>query len=435
MSGARDQAARIIRAEPGSAESDAAHEAPAALAEQLRLHLAEETARHHAEAPAGPAIEKPAAVPAQAAAAAAPKSGKRRRVMMGVVALLALAAAAYGVNYVLVGRFYVSTDDAYVRANNTTLGARVSGHISAIFPGDNTMVRTGDVIFRIDDGDYRIAVDAARTRIATQQATIERIGRQAAAMQSAVEQAGAQLVSAQAAMKRADLDFDRQQALSAKGFASHATFEVSEAGRDQGAAAVKAAQAAYDAARDNVEVTKAQQAEARAQLAELQTALAKAERDLAFTSVRAPVDGTFSNRLVNTGDFVVVGQRLGNVVPLDEVFIDANYKETQLKRIRPGQPVTISVDAYGHRKFAGVVDSISPAAGSVFTLLPPDNATGNFTKIVQRLPVRVRVPREVARQNLLRAGMSVYATVDTRNGAADAESEADLDSPAMIHPQ
>ena len=104
--------------------------------------------------------------------------------------------------------------------------------------------------------------------------------------------------------------------------------------------------------------------------------------------MRAPVDGTFSNRLVNTGDFIVVGQRLGNVVPLDDVFIDANFKETQLKRIRPGQPVTISVDAYGHRKFAGFVDSISPAAGSVFTLLPPDNATGNFTKIVQRLPVR-----------------------------------------------
>ena len=157
---------------------------------------------------------------------------------------------------------------------------------------------------------------------------------------------------------------------------------------------MKSAQAAYDAARDNVEVTKAQQAEARAQLAELQTSLAKAERDLDFTSVRAPVDGTFSNRIVNTGDFIQAGQRLGNVVPLNDVFIDANYKETQLKRIRPGQPVTIKVDAYGFRKFAGVVDSISPAAGSVFTLLPPDNATGNFTKIVQRLPVRIRVPKE-----------------------------------------
>ena len=295
------------------------------------------------------------------------------------------------------------------------------------------MVRTGDVIFRIDDGDYRIAVDAARSRIATQQATIDRIGRQVAAMESATEQARAQLASAEASLKRAGLDFDRQQALSTKGFASRATFEVSEAGRDQGVAAVKSAQAAFDAARDNVEVTKAQQNEARAQLAELQSSLAKAQRDLDFTSVRAPVDGTFSNRMVNTGDFIQAGQRLANVVPLDDVFIDANFKETQLKRIRPGQPVRISVDAYGHRKFAGIVDSISPAAGSVFTLLPPDNATGNFTKIVQRLPVRIRVPKDVARQNLLRAGMSVYVTVDTNKGAADADSEADLDAASLIH--
>jgi membrane fusion protein (multidrug efflux system) len=149
--------------------------------------------------------------------------------------------------------------------------------------------------------------------------------------------------------------------------------------------------------------------------------------------VRSPVDGTFSNRLVNAGDYIAVGQRLGNVVPLDDVFIDANFKETQLKRIRPGQPVTIKVDAYGFRKFTGTVESLSPAAGSVFTLLPPDNATGNFTKIVQRLPVRIRVPKEVARQNLLRAGMSVYATVDTNKGADDADSNADLDQ--MTHPQ
>ena len=401
MAAARDQAARIIRPEPDTAEATFVRDA--SVADSPRSHASEETvARRPAETPDQPAIDKPGS--AAAAPSAAPKSGARKVVLLGIGALLALAAAAYGVHYVLVGRFFVSTDDAYVRANSTTLGARVSGHIAAILPGDNVVVRAGDVIFRIDDGDYRIAVDAARTKIATQQATIDRIGRQATALESA-------------------------------GFASRATFEVSEAGRDQGVAAVKSAQAAYDAARDNVEVTKAQQAEARAQLAELQTSLAKAQRDLDFTSVRAPVDGTFSNRLVNTGDFIQAGQRLGNVVPLNDVFIDANFKETQLKRIRPGQPVTISVDAYGHRKFAGTVDSISPAAGSVFTLLPPDNATGNFTKIVQRLPVRVRVPKDVASQNLLRAGMSVYVTVDTVQGAKDADSEADLDSPTMVHPQ
>jgi len=435
MAAARDQAARILRTEPNAAGSDSARDASAALDDSLRPHLSDETvARRPAEVPERPAIAKPAAAEA-AAASVAPKPGKRKFVLIGIGLLLALAAASYGVYYVVVGRFHVSTDDAYVRANNTMLGARVSGHIEAIFPGDNAVVHTGEAIFKIDDGDYRIAVNAARTRIETQQATIDRIGRQVTAQESAAEQSKAQLASAEAGLKRANLDYDRQQTLNTKGFATHATFEQSEAGRDQGLAGVKAAQAAYDAARDNVEVTRAQQAEARAQLAELQTSLAKAERDLDFTSVRAPVDGTFSNRLVNTGDFIVVGQRLGNVVPLNDVFIDANFKETQLKRIRPGQPVTISVDAYGHRKFAGVVDSISPAAGSVFTLLPPDNATGNFTKIVQRLPVRIRVPKDVAKQNLLRAGMSVYASVDTSEGANGAESEADLDAPTLIHPQ
>jgi membrane fusion protein, multidrug efflux system len=429
MAAARDQAtARIIRSESDAEISELAP------GEQHRALPPDDPAAR--SAPSAPAIKKPAAdAPAAAVTAVAPKSGKRKFVLMGIVSLLALAALSYGAYYTLVGRFYVSTDDAYVRANNTLLGARVSGHIAAILPGDNVLVRAGDVIFRIDDGDYRIAVDAARSRIATQQATIDRIGRQVTAMESAAEQMKAQLASAEANQKRAELDFDRQQALSTKGFASRATFEQSQAGRDQGAAAVQSAQAAHAASRDSVEVTKAQQDEARAQLAELQTSLAKAERDLDFTSVRAPVDGTFSNRLVNVGDFIQAGQRLGNVVPLNEVFIDANFKETQLKRIRPGQPVTISVDAYGHRKFAGFVDSISPAAGAVFTLLPPDNATGNFTKIVQRLPVRVRVPKDVAKQNLLRAGMSVYATVDTREGARDADSDADLDAPQMVRPQ
>ena len=444
MATVRDQAARILRPEQGQKESEAGREEPPAPSEPLRTHVVEEGKRRPAETPVARSLDKPAAAPkapeapaapASAAETAVPKSGKRKIMLIGMFALFALVTAGYGAYYTLIGRFYISTDDAYVRANNTILGARVAGHIAAIVPGDNAVIGKGEVIFKIDDGDYKIAVDAARTRIATEEATIARIGRQVSAQVSAVEQAGANLASAEAGQKRAGLDFDRQQTLNTKGFASHATFEQSEAARDQGIAGVKAAQAAYDNARDMVEVTRAQQAEAQAQLAELKTQLAKAERDLDFTDVRAPVDGTFSNRMVNVGDYINVGQRLANVVPLDDVFIDANFKETQLKRIRPGQPVTISVDAYGHRKFSGIVDSISPAAGSVFTLLPPDNATGNFTKIVQRLPVRIKVPKDVARQNLLRAGMSVYATVDTNKGADDADNTADLDSPLMIHPQ
>jgi membrane fusion protein (multidrug efflux system) len=404
MAATRDQTARLV-----PADADAA---------KLRAALQPDTRRQDDPALTPvppPAGDEPLTAEDIAALTGKPKPGKRKLIGLGVGVALLLAAVGFGTNYLLVGRFIVSTDDAYVRANNTMLGAKVPGHVAAVLPGDNAQVRAGDVVFRIDDGDYKIAVEAARAKIATQEATIARIGRQVIAQESAVAQAKAQVVSAEAAANRAVLDFDRQQALSTKGFASRATFEVSQAGRDQGAAAVQAAQAAYSAARDNVEVTKAQQLEARAQLDELRSSLAKAERDLDFTAVRAPVDGIFSNRLVNTGDYVQAGQRLGNIVPLDGVYIDANFKETQLRRIKPGQPVAISVDAYSGRNIEGTVESLSPAAGAVFTLLPPDNATGNFTKIVQRVPVRVKVPADVARENLLRAGMSVYVSVNTKN--------------------
>lgn len=192
MAVVRDQAARVLRQDavetPAPAGGDAATETSVALAEQLRSHVAEETKRRPSEAPEKPVTDKPAAAP-DAPAAGAPKSGKRKFVMMGIGLVLALAAASYAGYYTLVGRFYVATDDAYVRANNTMLGARVAGHVSSILAGDNTTVRAGDIVFRVDDGDYKIAVDAAATRIATQQATIDRIGRQVAALDSQVAQA------------------------------------------------------------------------------------------------------------------------------------------------------------------------------------------------------------------------------------------------------
>lgn len=408
MAAPRDQAARIVR-------NDAEDEAVSARV----VPLEEPATRGPADAP-----EKPAGAPAAtptAAKPAAPKSPRKKRILMGIGALAAIAAVYYGVNYYLVGRFIVSTDDAYVRANNSTLGARVSGHIAQIVPGDNTEVKAGQVIFKIDDGDYKIAVDAAQRKIDTQKATIERIGRQVTAQESAVEQAQAQLASADAAATRAQLELDRQETLNKQGFASRSVYETSQSNRDQTAASVKAARASVDSAKSAVEVTKAQQAEARAQLQELDSALDKAQRDLAFTDVKAPVDGIFSNRMVNLGDFITTGQRLANIVPLDDVYIDANFKETQLRRLQPGQPVSIQLDADTSRVIDGSVESLSPAAGQVFTLLPPDNATGNFTKIVQRVPVRVRVPADVAKQNILRAGMSVYVRINTKPGAAPAQ--------------
>ena len=393
----RDQAARVIRSDQ---EPKDLRTQPIAKLEEGRVRRSEDA----------PAIETPPASQSPAPV----KSGRRRTVFIGLGAVAALAAIYGGYYYFVTGRYMVSTDDAYVRSNNTTLGARVSGHIEKIAVGDNVRVKAGDLLFQIDDGDYRIAVENARAKIATQEATIERIGRLAEAQDSAVAQAKAQLVSAEAASKRAEADFVRQQTLNDKGFASKATFDVSQAARDQAVASVQGARATLDAAEAQVGIIKAQQAEAKGQLNELKTALEKAERDLSFTTVRAPVDGVFANRLVNAGDFIQSGQRLANVVPLNGVYIDANFKETQVARLKPGQRVKISVDAISGRTITGIVDSVAPASGSVFTLLPPDNATGNFTKIVQRLPVRIRIPESVARENLLRPGMSVVVSVNTK---------------------
>jgi membrane fusion protein (multidrug efflux system) len=352
-------------------------------------------------------------------AANAPKSVRRlglskRTLIAGAAALAIIAGGGFGTQWWLSGRYIVSTDDAYVRAHNTTLASKISGYVQSIPVDDNARVHAGDVMATIDDGDYQLAADAAREKVATEQATVDRIGRQVIAQQANVEQARAQMVSAQAAAKRMHLELDRQQALAAEKFASQQTLEQAQANRDQSVASVDGAQAVIDAAVANLDVLKAQQQEAARTLDELKTALAKAERDLSFTVIRAPVDGVFSNRAVQTGDYVQTGQRVASLVPLDDVYIDANFKETQLQRLQPGQPVSISIDALPDHDIAGRVASISPASGSVFSLLPPDNATGNFTKIVQRLPVRIEVPAEVAAKQLLRPGMSVVVSVNTK---------------------
>jgi membrane fusion protein (multidrug efflux system) len=330
---------------------------------------------------------------------------------MGGAAIAALLGAGwFGYDYFTVGRFMVGTDDAYVRAYNTTLGAKVSGYVSEFLVEDNTKVFAGDVIARIDDGDYKLAVDSARDKIA-------RFDRQVDAQRANVEQARAQLASAQAGQKRAQLEFERQQALAGREYASKQTLEQTVANRDQSNAAVQSAQAALDSAVANVDVLQAQQKEAVQTLQELKTALAKAERDLSFTEIRAPMDGVIGNRAAQVGDFVQTGQRIAALVPLSDVFIDANFKETQLARLQPGQPVSIKVDALPGESVDGVVASVSPASGSVFSLLPPDNATGNFTKIVQRLPVRIKVPADVAGRGALRPGMSVVVSINTKADA------------------
>ncbi len=342
-----------------------------------------------------------------------------RNLAFGALLLLVVGAAGwFGYGWWTVGRFTVSTDDAYVQAYNTTLAAKVPGYIANVAVTDNERVHAGDVIAALDDGDYRLAVDSARGKVATQEATIARIGHQIVAQEAAVEEAKAQLASAQAAVTRTQLELDRQNFLVARDASSRQLLEQAQANRDQAVAAVHSAQAAIDSAAANVDVLKGQQREAISTLDELKTALAKAERDLSFTVIRAPIDGVIGNRAMQTGDYVQTGQRLASLVPLDEVYVNANFKETQLARLRPGQPAAIAVDALPEHAIQGTVESVSPASGAVFSLLPPDNATGNFTKIVQRLPVRIRVPSAVASQGLLRPGMSVVVSVNTKAGAS-----------------
>jgi membrane fusion protein, multidrug efflux system len=344
---------------------------------------------------------------------------------MALVAILAVAAAGwYGYDYLTVGRFTVSTDDAYVQAYNTTLAAKVAGYLASVPVTDNTYVHIGDVIATIDDGDYRLAVDSAREKAATQEATIARMVHQITAQEAAVEQARTQLVSAQAAATRTELELTRQNQLVARDASSRQLLEQAQANRDQAVAGVQGARAAIDSAAANVDVLKGQRQEAISTLNELKTALAKAERDLSFTVIRAPLDGVIGNRAVQTGDYVQTGQRLASLVPLDDVYVTANFKETQLAHLRPGQTAAIAVDALPEHSIEGTVESFSPASGSVFSLLPPDNATGNFTKIVQRLPVRIHVPADVAREGLLRPGMSVVVRVNTKTNTVTESAAA-----------
>ncbi|WP_375455776.1 HlyD family secretion protein [uncultured Methylobacterium sp.] len=368
-----------------------------------------------------PAVTRRPEAPVQAAPAipTPPPAKKRpiRKLLLLGLLCAALAGGGYqGWQWWSVGRFFVSTDDAYVQADISVLAAKVAGYLEAVPVVNGQSVRKGDVIARLDDGDYRLAQQAAQDKLATQESTIVRIGRQADAAQAQAAQMAAQVDAARADAVRALADYTRSTQMQAD-YVAKSRLDQAKADRDRTEAAVKGAEAGLIAAKANVEVLHAQEREARDLAAELRTAVDRARRDVDFATIRAPFDGVVGNKAVEAGAYVAPGSRIAALVPLKSVRIDANFKETQLVRVRPGQRAAIEVDAYPGRAIAGEVESFSPASGSVFSLLPPDNATGNFTKIVQRLPVRVRVPAEVAAEGLLRPGLSVTVRVDTREGA------------------
>lgn len=336
--------------------------------------------------------------------------------LMGVGALIVAAAGYYGYHYWAVGRFQVSTDNAYVGADIATVAPKVSGYVAAVPAIANSHVNAGDVLVQLDDSDYRVAVQQAKARIDTQDATIQRLGRQIEAGSASIDQARAQLTSAEADQARAAADYERTAKLADSKFASQQALDSARADRDKTAAATLAAQAALSSAEANLDVVKAQQLEARRTRAELEAQLAKAQLDLDATTLRAPFAGILGNKAVEVGDYVSAGKRLAALVPDNGAYVDANFKETQIAGLKPGQQVDLTLDTDPDHPITGTVESISPAAGQVFSLLPPENATGNFTKIVQRVPVRIKVPADVLASGRLRPGLSVVATVDTRTG-------------------
>ncbi|WP_311275001.1 HlyD family secretion protein [Methylobacterium sp. WCS2018Hpa-22] len=366
-------------------------------------------------APLATSVVAHSPVPVAATVATPPKPRLLRKAMMLTVLTLALAGGGYkGYEWWTVGRFFVSTDDAYVQADISILAAKVPGYLAAVPVMNGQAVKQGDVIARLDDGDYRLAAQAAHDKLLTQQATIARIGRQVEAAQAQLLQSAAQIDAAKADSIRAAADYARQQQLEKVDFVAKSRIEQALADRNRTEATVKGAEANLAMMKANVEVLRAQGREAEGLAAELKTAEDRADRDLAFTVIHAPFDGVVGNKAVEAGAYVAPGSRIAALVPLESVRVDANFKETQVERMHAGQQVHIAVDAYPGRDIVGEVESLSPASGSVFSLLPPDNATGNFTKIVQRLPVRIHVPADVAREGLLRPGLSVTVRVDTR---------------------
>ncbi|MBX3522524.1 MAG: HlyD family secretion protein [Xanthobacteraceae bacterium] len=389
-----------------------------------------EIAPLHARGPSPSTAEAPKAPPAAGATqndssttgsdgdGSKPKGNDRRKKLLVVAgAIAAVVIFYYGLNWLFVGRYLVSTDNAYVGADMSIVAPRVSGYVANVSVPANAKVKAGDVLVTLDDGDYRLAVEQAAARLATQDASIERLQKQIVAAQAAVEQSKASLAATEADQRKADADFARTDQLTQNQFASKATYDAVRAARDRAQAMVLQARAAVAAADANHDVLKAQKTEAERTRRELEAVLAKAQRDLDATVIRAPFDGVIGNKSVQVGDYVSPGKRLLALVPLQGVYVDANFKETQLSSIQIGQKVKLILDADSANPLEGVVDSFAPASGALFSLLPPENATGNFTKIVQRLTVRVRVLK--ADERLLLPGLSVVATVDTRTTPKD----------------
>ncbi|MGT2503710.1 HlyD family secretion protein [Bradyrhizobium guangxiense] len=337
-----------------------------------------------------------------------------QRAALGLALALGIATAGrYGYDYLKTGRYLEATDDAYVKADSTIIAPKVSGYIAKVLVADNETVKAGQLLARIDDRDFKAALDQARADVSAAEASVRNIDAQLELQQPIIAQSTADVAAAEANLKFAQEERARYDDLMKTGSGTIQRAQQTDAALRASNAQLQHAKSGLLAAQRKVDVLTTQRAQAAAQLERSRAVAQQAKLNLSYTEITAPVDGTVGARSLRVGQYVQAGTQLMAVVPLDAVYVVANFKETQLTHMRPGQPVQLRIDSFRDQPLRGHVDSLSPASGLEFALLPPDNATGNFTKIVQRVPVKI-VLDDHKLTGLLRPGMSAVPTVDTK---------------------
>lgn len=371
-------------------------------------------------------MTEPQQTPDTSRASATPAALKNPRVrrLLGVLAaVVVLALLAWLVYWLQVGRYLQSTDNAYLQADAVAVAPRVNGYVTAVLVEDNQAVKAGQPLVRIDARSYNAGLAQAEALVAVRQADIAAARAGLAGHRSEQEQARARLAAAEATLRFARAEVARFGPLAASGADTHEHQESLQHDLDQARAQLRAATAQLAAAESAVAAGQAQLEQAEAALGQARADADQARIAVEDTELTARIDGRIGDKTVQVGQFVAAGTRLMTVVPVQSLYLAANFKETQVGLMRPGQPAEIEVDALPGIKLRGRVESIAPGTGAQFALLPPENATGNFTKVVQRVPVRIAVQADAAQRQVLVPGMSVEVTVDTR-------SARDQDKPA-----
>lgn len=334
--------------------------------------------------------------------------------LLGAAIVLGVAAIALGARWWTVGRFVESTDDAYVGGNVTEIAPHISGFIGQIAVTDNQYVRAGELLIRIEPADFKASRERAAAMVAQAQASVGDLEARIALQRSLIAQAQADLAASRDRMRFEGEDAARDRALAQAGAGSVRDAQQSATAYQAAQATTLAAQARVSAARQQVAVLAAALRQGQAALGQATAQLRTASLNLGYTEIRSPIDGYVGDRSAQIGAYVTAGTQLLSIAPAHGLWVDANFKEDQIGRMRPGQPATIVADVDPGHVFHGHIVSLAPATGAVFSIIPPQNATGNFTKIVQRVPVRIVLDGAGGTLGLLRPGLSTTASVDTR---------------------